>query len=416
MHFKNIITFLLAAIVFIPVAAQDISKKNIEKHVKELSSDKMLGRGTGEKGEELAAEYIAKYFKKLGLAAWGDSGTYYQNFSFSFKKPTINNPHGEGEAVQKTGKNVVGYLDNGAQYTIIIGGHYDHLGTGLMGSSRDANPEGKIHNGADDNASGTAGGMELARYYSENKIKEKCNFIFIAFSGEELGLVGSKKFAEYEKFNPSAMQCMINMDMIGRLNDSSKKMMVHGVGTSPVWGNMVEKFKPEGITAGTDSSGTGPTDHTTFYLKDIPVLSFFTGQHKQYHTPEDDADLINYDGEVTVLQYIARIADTVATMPKIAFTKTATKDQGTSVRFKVTLGIMPDYTFEGKGVKVDGVTEGKPADKAGVVTGDVITSMGEMVIENIQDYMKALAAFEKGNTTTLRVKRGEEFITLSVEF
>ncbi len=411
MRLYKITTLLLLAFTAITLKAQNIEKSNVQKHIKTLSSDEFLGRGTGEKGEEIAAKYIANYFQTLKLQPWGDEGTYYQNFNFKFNK----NPHGGGKMIPKTGKNVVGYLDNGADYTIIIGAHYDHLGTGLMGSSRDPNPEGKIHNGADDNASGTAGVMELARLYAQNDIKEGCNFIFIAFSGEEQGLVGSKKFTQYEKFDSSKVQCMINMDMIGRLKDSAKKILVYGVGTSPTLGNLMQSHKPQDISLKIDSSGTGPTDHTSFYLKNIPVLSFFTGQHKQYHTPEDDEHLINYAGEVEILQYIARIIDDIHKSPKLKFTKTKTKDQG-RVRFKVTLGIMPDYTFEGPGLKIDGVTENKPADKAGVKAGDIIVAMGSMDLKNIRDYMKALGKHDKGDTTTLKVKRGAEQIELKVQF
>lgn len=413
---RNIFLAALFTLCFTSaLVAQDIQKANIQTHLKTLSSDEFLGRGTGEKGEALAADYISKYFKSLKLQPWGDDGTYYQNFKFKFRKTSMANPHGKGEYIPKTGKNVVAFLDNGADYTIIIGAHYDHLGTGLLGSSRDANPEGKIHNGADDNASGTAGVMELARYYTENDIKEKCNFIFIAFSGEELGLVGSKKFTKYKKFDSSKIQCMVNMDMIGRLNDSTKKILVYGIGTSPVFGGMVQDFKPKGLDIKVDSSGTGPTDHTSFYLKDIPVLSFFTGQHQQYHKPEDDEHLINYEGEVAVLQYIARIVDSVSAIPKIKFTKTKSKDQG-RVSFKVTLGVMPDYTFEGPGLKIDGVTEGKTADKAGVKTGDIIVAMGDMDIADIRDYMKVLSKHEKGDKIVIKVKRGEEKLDLDAQF
>lgn len=415
MRLKNIVALAVSLLVVASVNAQELSKKNVQKHIKKLSSDEFLGRGTGEKGEEIAANYIAKHFKSLKLQPWGDDNTYFQNFEFKFRKTTMSNPHGEGEAENKTGKNVVAYLDNGAKYTIVIGAHYDHLGTGLMGSSRDAKPEGKIHNGADDNASGTAGVMELARYYTENKIKEGCNFIFIAFSGEELGLVGSKKFTNYEKFDSSTVQCMINMDMIGRLNDSTKKILVYGIGTSPIFGGIVEKFKPEGISTSIDSSGTGPTDHTSFYLKDIPVLSFFTGQHKQYHTPEDDEHLINYEGEMIVLNYIADIIDSVATSPKPEFNKTKSSDKG-RVSFKVTLGVMPDYTFEGPGLKIDGVTEGKPADNGGVKQGDIILAMGDMDIKDIRDYMVVLSKHKKGDTIAIKVKRGNEQKDLTVTF
>lgn len=415
MRLKQIIPLLLFSVCATIAVGQSIKIKKVKKHIKTLSSDEFLGRGTGEKGEELAAIYISDYFKSLKLKPFGDSGTYYQNFAFTFRKTSMSDPHGEGEGVPKTGKNVVAYLDNGAEYTVIIGAHYDHLGTGMMGSSRDANPEGKIHNGADDNASGTAGMMELARYYANNGKTEGCNFIFIAFSGEELGLVGSKKFTEYEGFNATSTQCMINMDMIGRLNDSTKKILVYGIGTSPVFGDIVQKYIPKGLSITVDSSGTGPTDHTSFYLKDVPVLSFFTGQHKQYHTPEDDENLINYNGIESVLKYVANITDDVAEMQKIEFTKTVSKDQG-KVSFKVTLGIMPDYTFDGPGLKIDGVTQGKPADKAGIVAGDIILAMGDMDLAGITDYMKALGQYEKGQKTAVKVKRGDTLLDMEVEF
>jgi hypothetical protein len=408
---RTVVLFLMV-IASVAVQAQNISKKKVKKHIKTLSSDKYLGRGVGEEGERLAADYIAKQFKSLKLKPMGDSGTYFHHFSFKFKV----NPHSEDGAVEKNGKNVVAFLDNGATNTIIIGAHYDHLGMGHVGSSRDANPEGKIHNGADDNASGTAGVLELARYFAKNKTKENCNFMFICFSAEEQGLVGSKKFTEYGSFNAATTQCMINMDMIGRLNDSTKKIMVYGVGTSPVWGNMVQTLKPASLAIGIDSSGTGPTDHTSFYLKDVPVLSFFTGQHKQYHTPEDDAHLINYDGTVEVIRYIASICDKVAAMPKPEFTKTKNSDNENRVSFKVTLGIMPDYVFEGPGVKVDGVTAGKPADKAGVKAGDILLFLGGVELKGMKEYMNALSQHKKGDKTTLKVHRGAAILEFEVEF
>jgi hypothetical protein len=412
MRILKTVFFFASLLAVTTIAAQDISKKKVKKHIQTLSSDKYLGRGVGEKGEEMAADYIAREFRSLGLQPWGDSGTYFQKFDFKFRV----NPHTDENAIAKTGKNVVGYLDNRAEYTIIIGAHYDHLGMGMLGSSRNPNPIGLIHNGADDNASGTAGVIELARYYATNRDKEKYNFIFIAFSAEEEGLVGSKKFTEFKNFDATKTQCMINMDMIGRLNDSTKKILVYGVGTSPAWGDLVQKFKPSDAGIVVDSSGTGPTDHTSFYLKDVPVLSFFTGQHQQYHTPEDDADLINYKGEVMVLKYIARICDSVITMPKLVFTKTISSDTESRVSFKVTLGIMPDYVFEGPGLKVDGVTKGKPADVAGVKAGDIILAMGVMEIGGMKDYMTALSQHKKGDKTTIKVHRGPDVFDLNVEF
>lgn len=415
---KRLFLVLLFACSVVAAMAQygDISVKNVKKYITDLSSDAMLGRGTGEQGEILASEYIAKYFKKLGLKAVGDSG-YFQYFEFTYKKPDPNNPHAaDSVGVRVKGRNVVGYLDNGADYTIIVGAHYDHLGEGHYGHSLDTHGEGKIHNGADDNASGTSGVMELARIFADNKVKEDCNFIFICFSGEELGLVGSKRFTERVEFDSSKIQAMINMDMIGRLKDSTHKIQVSGIGTSPVFGDIVQRLKPQQLNISIDSSGTGPTDHTSFYLKNIPVLSFFTGQHKDYHKPTDDAEFINYEGEVVVLEYIKQILIELAAIQKPDFTKTVSKDQGKRSPFKVTLGIMPDYTYEGKGVKIDGVIDNKPAQKAGIIAGDVLIKLGDFDTPDIYKYMEALGKIEPGSSVSGKVQRGVETIDVTIQF
>jgi hypothetical protein len=278
----------------------------------------------------------------------------------------------------------------------------------------DANPEGKVHNGADDNASGTSGVIELARYYTSNGRKEAFNFLFICFSGEELGLMGSKRFCENPTIDLTKVNYMINMDMIGRLNDSTKALMIYGVGTAPDWvpmingTNSVFKIKQ-------DRSGIGPSDQTSFYLKNIPVLHFFTGQHSDYHKPGDDAEKVNYNGEKLVLEYIIQLIDQTEKLPKLKFQTTKNPDMGRS-KFKVTLGIMPDYTFEGPGLKIDGVTDGKPASAAGVKTGDVLIEMGGVEIKKMGDYMAQLQKFSKGETTTIKVQRGGEVLTLNVTF
>jgi Zn-dependent M28 family amino/carboxypeptidase len=175
-----------------------------------------------------------------------------------------------------------------------------------QGSSLDANPKEKIHNGADDNASGVAGVIELARYFASNNKTENTNFLFACFSGEELGLIGSKFLTENSPVDNGSVTYMINMDMIGRLDPQSRALMIHGTGTSPVWEPLLKKLSPK-FSIKTDSSGTGPSDHTSFYLKDIPVLHFFTGAHSDYHKPSDDFEKINYAGEADVLKLIAQI-------------------------------------------------------------------------------------------------------------
>ena len=386
---------------------QNISRDNLKKHIGILSSDSYEGRGTGSAGEEKAAVYIENEFKKLKLMPPDNSKTYRQSFSFK------GGMHGSGEE-GKT-KNIVGYLDNQAEATIIIGAHYDHLGLGNDGSSLDANPKGKIHNGADDNASGVAGILELARYFQSNKIKEKNNFLFICFSGEELGLYGSKYFTEHPTLDLQRVNYMINLDMIGRFEEA-KGLSVSGSGTSLVWEPLLKKISAGKMIIKTDSSGMGPSDHTSFYLKNIPVLHFFTGSHSDYHKPSDDADKVNYDGEVLVLDLIVNVISAYETQTKLAFLATKNRSMSASRSFKVTMGIMPSYSDEVEGLKVDGVTEGKPAQKAGILAGDIIRQIGELTIKDIQSYMDALGKFEKGQTVPVKVKRGGQELFLNVTF
>ncbi|GAB4495402.1 MAG: M20/M25/M40 family metallo-hydrolase [Saprospiraceae bacterium] len=406
-----VLTFTALFFAAQAIFAQNISEKNLEKHISHLASDKMKGRGTGTEEERKAADYIAKQFKKIGLAPKGDNGTYLHHFSF--KKSS--DPHGNvaPDAPTVNSQNVAAYLDNGAEYTIVVGAHYDHLGLGHDHNSLEANPEGKIHNGADDNASGTAGVIELARYFAKNGVKERHNFLFLCFSGEELGLIGSKKFTENPTIDLSKVSFMVNMDMIGRLN-AEKRLMVGGVGTAPNFVPTITEMKSD-LGVKLDSAGVGPSDHTSFYLKDIPVLFFFTGQHSDYHKPSDDVEKINFAGEKQVLEFGIRVIESLDKEPKLKFQQTKSKQEDTP-RFKVTLGIMPDYTYEGEGVHVDGVTDGKPAAKAGVQKGDIITGLGDFQVKNMQDYMKALAAFKKGDSTTLTVKRANEAKTLPLTF
>lgn len=389
----------------------EISADRIKKDVTFLASDKLKGRGTSSKGEKKAAAYIAKEFKNAGLAPKGTNG-YYQPFEFRHNP----NPHDTSTANLKTrkGKNVVGYLDNGAEYTVIIGAHYDHLGEGHDHNSLDANPDGKIHNGADDNASGTSGVLELARYYASNGVKEKFNFLFICFSGEELGLIGSKRFCENPTIDLSKVNYMLNMDMIGRLNDSTKQLIIYGVGTAPDWVPIISSMRTV-FRIKQDSSGIGPSDQTSFYLKNIPVLHFFTGQHSDYHKPSDDANTLNYEGEKMVLEYMINVIGKTEALPKLQFLTTKNPDMGKS-KFKVTLGIMPDYAFDGKGLRVDGVTDGKPAALAGMKAGDIIIELGGEAVHSMTDYMAQLGKFSKGDKTTAKVQRGTEVLTLDVTF
>lgn len=314
---------------------------------------------------------------------------------------------------KRTGHNVIGYINNHAANTIILGAHYDHLGYGEDHNSLYAGNPPMIHNGADDNASGTAALIELGKWLKNSGYK-KYNYLLISFSGEELGLFGSKYFTDHPGLDLKTVDYMINMDMVGRLNDSTHGLTIGGYGTSPVWGKLITKNDPF-FKINMDSSGVGPSDHTSFYRKDIPVLFFFTGSHKDYHKPTDDADKINYGGELQVIHYIQNLIGQTNKENKIAFTKTHDAVAGKNT-FKVSLGIMPDYTFSDAGVRVDGVSDNRPAQKAGILTGDVLIQLGDYKFTDVQTYMDALNKFNKGESTTVKLKRGKEEIVLPVTF
>jgi aminopeptidase YwaD len=316
---------------------------------------------------------------------------------------------------------VVGYIDNGAPTTIILGAHFDHLGYGEDGNSREVENKHQVHNGADDNASGTAALIELGRLLKNSKLKNN-NYLFIAFSGEELGLYGSKYFTQHPTIDLGTVNYMINMDMVGRLNDSSHTITIGGYGTSPSWGGFYSTkgkhgLYNNGIQFHFDSSGTGPSDHTSFYLKNIPVLFYFTGLHSDYHKPTDDYNKINFVGEMYVVKHIYSLLQMSDKQnQRLAFTKTREAQTTTSAKFSVTMGIMPDYTFNGVGVRVDGVSDNRPAKKAGLQTGDVITGLGDIKITSLESYMQALSKFKKGDTAKVDYIRGAQPLSTTVEF
>ena len=319
---------------------------------------------------------------------------------------------------KRTGRNIIGYLDNGAARTVVLGAHYDHLGYGEDNNSMLRTGEKAIHNGADDNASGTAALIELARILKNTKQKNS-NYLFIAFSAEELGLNGSKFFTEHPTIDFTKVNYMINMDMVGRLNDSSQVVTIGGYGSSPQWSSLIDpNNKKNPFVIRIDSSGTGPSDHTSFYRKDIPVLFFFTGLHTDYHKPTDDFDKINYIGETKIINYISGIVlSPITTDQKLAFTKTRETQTTSSLRSgSVTMGVMPDYTYSGAGLRCDGVTDGRPAQKAGLKAGDIILKVGDHNISSMESYMQMLGKFQKGDKAKVKFKRDNEEMKTEVQF
>ena len=311
---------------------------------------------------------------------------------------------------KRIANNVVGFINNQAENTIILGAHYDHLGFGEDKNALDTAHE--IHNGADDNASGSAALLELARLLKQ-KNNKSYNYLFIHFSGEELGLLGSKHWLENPtiKIKPN---CMINMDMIGRY-DTAHKLTIGGFGTSPTWSSILPNIKTSLITK-YDSTGGGPSDHASFYRKDIPVLFFFTGSHSDYHKSTDDANKINYNDEALIVQFIAEIIDSLNAKPKLVFLKTAEPKMGKSSKFTVSLGVIPDYGYNGVGVRIDGVSPNKLAEKIGLKAGDVLLQLGDHNFTDVMSYMTSLSKFKKGDATTLKVKRGDDELSFNITF
>lgn len=407
---KSIIALIF--FVFITSCKQDTVKEiGIKDDIAILASDTYEGRETGTKGEQEAAKYISERFKALGLQPKGTDG-YFQRFSFKPK----SDPHGEVTFESKatdsmiTGTNVLGYIDNNAKSTIIIGAHYDHLGYGGEGSLYREKDK-AIHNGADDNASGVAVMLNLVAKLKKTNMKN--NYLFMAFSGEEMGLLGSNYFVKHPTFDIKTANYMINMDMVGRLKADST-LAVYGTGTSPRFKQVLHAVN-NGFKLVEDESGVGPSDHTSFYLNDIPVLHFFTGQHEDYHKPSDDADKLNYEGMELISDYIFDVIAELDNSGKLAFRKTK-DDSGEMARFKVGLGVVPDYLFDGKGMRIDGLREDTPASRAGLLKGDVVIKLGDSTITDIYGYMRALSVFEEGDQTKVVVDRNGEKIEADLEF
>lgn len=320
------------------------------------------------------------------------------------------------------GRNVVAAIDNGAEDFIIIGAHYDHIGKGEYGNSRYEGKTEKIHYGADDNASGVALMIEVAKNLRGIGYDQH-NYVFVAFDAEELGLLGSKYFMEDLPVPKEKIKAMINFDMVGRLNEEDGGLQINGVGSALEWEAMlttVSEATPTQIKLGT--SALGASDHTPFYLDSIPVLHFFTGLHSDYHKPSDTPDKINYNGMITVAKVVLSLIEQLE-LQQAALTFQKTENDmlqqergGANPKFSVTLGVLPDYTYEGEGMRIDGVSGGKAAENAGLIKGDVIKSLGDFDISDMASYMKALSKFKKGDETILKYERNREITTVPIKF
>ena len=313
---------------------------------------------------------------------------------------------------ERTAYNVVGLLDNGIGRSTVVGAHYDHLGWGDEGSRHRGEPA--IHHGADDNASGTAVLMQLARDKNTLESTRRSDHLFIAFSGEEKGLYGSNYWTKNPTYPLDSINYMINLDMVGML-DSLGSIGINGVGTSPSWA-VVDSVKAGGLTIKTTLGGIGSSDHTSFYLQSIPAIHFFTGTHEHYHKPSDTWEKLNYPGMLRVTRFIQELMGRLDGRGRLAFTKTEEENAAATPRFKVTMGVVPDYMFSGTGMRIDGVTEGKPAANAGLQKGDIVLRIGALEVPDMMGYMKALGQFNKGDTAPVKVIREGKEVMVEVVF
>lgn len=379
---------------------------NIKKTVYYLASDELQGRYPATNGDTLAVEFVASVFKDFNIKPLFP--TYYQEVVFKNMRSIATNSKQAGPKAEIT-RNVVGVIEGTDPILkneyIVIGAHLDHLGLGGMMSGSMSKEEGKVHYGADDNASGVALMLDLARKFSKKPTKR--SIIFIAFACEEKGLHGSKQFLEGLPFETSKIVGMLNFDMVGKLKNNN--LTVGGSKTSNKAEKIIKRYsKQYDLNITLSKSGVAPSDHASFYAKYIPVFYFTTGADSTYHTPYDIPENINYQGIELLSSYAFDIANDVGNMKtKLKFKKVKEpKSKGSMASMKVTLGLMPDVTGSTtEGLKAEVVSRGKPADKAGMMNGDIIIELNGKKVKDIYSYMEILGKLEKGATITAKVKR-----------
>jgi Zn-dependent M28 family amino/carboxypeptidase len=315
--------------------------------------------------------------------------------------------------------NVIGVLEGSdpvaKKETVVIGAHYDHLGRGGSGSL--AQRSGEIHHGADDNASGTAGMLELARLFTSQRPRPKRTIVFIGFGGEEEGLLGSNYYVSHPTAPLQNTVAMINMDMIGRMKD--RKLVIGGVGTAKEWRDIIAKGTADqnrSFQLTLNEDGYGPSDHSSFYMKQVPVLFFWTGTHTDYHKPSDTFEKINYTDQARILDLVAYIVREIDTTEKrLTYTTAKTDPTPRTGGFRVYLGTIPNYADSNEGLVIDGVREDSPAAKAGLKAGDRIVKIGTRDIKNVYDYTFALGEMKAGEEYVIEVVRGTDRLSLKIK-
>ena len=375
------------------------SPEQVTADIAYLASDELEGRGVGTAGLAKAALYLAERFAEIGLEPAGKNG-FFQDFALDPSAPAL--AHAGIGATDV--RNVVGKLPGAgplAREIIILGAHYDHLGYGNSGGSLDA--DSGVHNGADDNASGTAALMQAAEILA-SRSGDRRTFYFVAFTAEELGLLGSDYFAKNPTYDADHAFAMINFDMVGRLRDEG--LLVIGVGSADELPGIVERVnRNHELTLQTSEDPWGASDHTSFYARGMPVLHLFTNTHAEYHRQSDDWDLINIDGVVQVAAYAADVAWELATQETLTFASVAAPAPVSGGGYGASLGTIPDMSGTPGGVLLTGVREGTPADSVGIRGGDILVQLGEFEIGDLYDMTGALRAYKPGETVDYAVIR-----------
>ncbi|HTQ38568.1 MAG TPA: M20/M25/M40 family metallo-hydrolase [Pirellulales bacterium] len=418
------------------------ANERLARTVLYLSSDELEGRGLGSKGLDLAADYIAGQFREIGLKTDLYDGAPFQKFTAPAASPhgtklpiapgnndvngkpsnadrskadANNMPPPATEPNRIAAKNVVAVLEGEgphADEAIVIGAHYDHLGRGEPGSLEPDSHE--IHHGADDNASGVAAMLEIARQLAAREKKLPRQVVFIAFTGEERGLYGSAHYVKDPLAPLDKTIAMLNLDMVGRMTDD--KLIVYGTGTASEWGDLLTRLNEKhDFQLTRHPEGYGPSDHSSFYAKRIPVLFFFTGTHKDYHRPSDTFDKINVDGMRRVAELVADAAVAIAETDA----RPTYKDIGGPSQFAKSgdrpyFGSIPDFSQDQPGYALMGVSKGGPAEAAGIQGGDIILRLGDYPIANLEDFDTALRKFKAGDRITVLVKRGSDEMKFAV--
>ena len=410
---KTVFPVLFLSLLFLvscdEIETEETPEDFLREHITWLAAEERGGRLAGTIDEAEAANYISDHFLQYGLEPAGDRGTYIQQF-------TLEGPMVQAmELEARVSRNVVGVIE-GEEFPdrfIVIGAHYD--GQGMGGAiSMNMNVDPSLHYSADDNASGTASLFYLAKEFAEERPQN--SILMISFAGEELGLIGSKHFVDEMEIASDSVMAMINLDMIGRMNEN--ELNIFGTGTSSKWEEILSSVETDSLQITTSAGGMGASDHASFYQADIPVLHYYTGTHDQYHRETDTADLINYTGMKLVLSHVEGVIRTIDSMSssEMDFVESTDQRSVTRMRDGVTLGVMPDYAYSEDGFRIDEVRPEGPASDAGFEDGDIIIGMDGQEIGDIYDYMEVLNDFESGDTISITILRDDEEMELEVTF